>query len=122
MKIENKMSITLHHAIIVTSCAQDDLKRTRKKAKKLGMRVTDIVESEWNGPASFLVVPDGSLEGWTPSYEGDKARRKLMKFCKNNVSVHAIEVEYGGDYSIGEVIDATPPNNGVGRSREENII
>lgn len=99
-----------HHAIVVTSWKRDVLKDARKYAKKLKLEVTEIVESKWNSFATFVVLPDGSKEGWRESIDGDDRRAKLKerllsyRYDDKSSCLEWVEVQYGrDDYGIGGV-------------------
>jgi hypothetical protein len=60
-------------AIIVTADKAACL-IAQKQAIECGLRVTSAEAHHVNGLASFLIVPDGSKEGWQDSDDGEHAR------------------------------------------------
>jgi hypothetical protein len=97
------MGYISHHAIIVTSFSSELVTKAHATAVEIGMTVTPVVESPINGYASFMVVPDGSKEGWQPSHQGDSERRQFklwldnQRYEDNSTSLNWLEVNYGGD-------------------------
>ena len=76
------MSYTLHDAIIVTAHFLEEAEPAHAKASELGLQVTDIVVSDPNGWATFLIAPDGSKEGWPESDAGDSARAQWKAWAR----------------------------------------
>lgn len=94
------MGYMRHDAIIVTQWDLATLKKLRDKAIELGLVVTDIVKSPRNSYATFVVVPDGSKEGWDFSDEFDKKREEYKNWLiavYDDMYPDWIHVNYGGD-------------------------
>jgi len=71
------MGYMRHHAIIVTSWDHNALDAALHQAVLLGNTCTTISVSPTNDYRTFVVVPDGSKEGWEDSDKGDLARYQL---------------------------------------------
>lgn len=54
------------------------------EAVRLGLHVTSIRAHNINGRSSFLIVPDGSKEGWEDSDKGDAARAMWIEWERAN--------------------------------------
>ena len=99
-----------HHAIIVTGYKNTDINRARRKAKKLSLAVSNIVNSPVNGYMSFFVAPDGSKEGWAESYTGDENRIEFINYLQSirytdtSSPLSWIEIFYGDDDKIADII------------------
>lgn len=93
------MGYIRHHAIIVTAWDSRQLATCIAKAEELGLVHTEITESKINGYASFMIVPDGSKEGWGDSDEGESARAQWVKWAKESKNLWAdwVLLNYGGD-------------------------
>lgn len=93
------MGYMRHDAIIVTTWHREGLTKAYTKAKDLDLAVSEIVESPTNGYVSFLIAPDGSMEGWEASEIGEGSRRAWKKWVKNEkgLFVDWVHVNYGGD-------------------------
>lgn len=91
------MGYIAHHAIFVTGCG-DDIKEAHAKALEIfstfthevgvtvadGARlVTALTRGVTNGYQTFVIVPDGSKEGWSDSAEGDRCRDELISWLKS---------------------------------------
>lgn len=96
---ETTMGYIRHDAVIVTAWDAERLAKCVAKADELGLRHTNIVESQINGYASFLIVPDGSKEGWEDSNAGDALRAEWIVWARANrdLWVDWVLVSYGGD-------------------------
>ena len=70
-----------HHAIIITSCHMELIRKARKKAKELLMSFSNTIVSEVNVEYSFFIGTDGSKDGWEESNNGDKQRKEFMDWC-----------------------------------------
>ncbi len=99
------MGYMRHHAILVTSWDSQKLREARNFAVTItGERlVTRIIDGLVNSQATFVVVPDGSKEGWAESDNGDQWRAHIISWIQNqrydngsNVLSWA-EVQYGDD-------------------------
>lgn len=79
------MGYVRHNAIIVTGDsypeAQKKFLEVYVKAKELfGELVSPVIPSPTNGYQTFMIVPDGSKEGWDVSDEHDVKRHVLADF------------------------------------------
>lgn len=108
------MGYIRHHAIVVTDQLGDDIMEAHRQAQRIGLGVTPIADSEMNGTSSFLVVPDGSKEGWATSEEGDERRETFKRWLKAppppegdgpQFSLDWIEVQYGDDEGVSAITD-----------------
>lgn len=72
------MGYMRHHAIVVTTWDAKKINAARDEAVRLGNVCTLVCPSPSNGYQSFLVVPDGSKEGWPESDKGDGARAAFI--------------------------------------------
>ena len=70
-----------------------------RKAREMGLRVTSIKESQCNGYASFLVIPDGSKEGWDASNEFNGVRAQFIEWLEDpqTEKFDWVALRYGGD-------------------------
>lgn len=106
------MGYIKHDGIIVTSGDRKDAEVAAGKATALGLQCTSIVESRTNGYASFLIIPDGSKEGWEASEEAEKARSLWKAWAekdavvKDHVFVDYAHVRFGGDDEYAAVISS----------------
>ena len=106
------MGYIRHDAIIVTSFNEEGLTQARGVAIKEGLKVTDITEGNINGYVSFLIVPDGSKEGWEESDRCDDARASWKAWARqntpNDVLFDWVHVSYAGDLAEDtKVVDHT---------------
>jgi len=107
------MGYIRHHAIVVTSWDEKLLAKAHEMAKICGNNVTDIVGPLTNGCCTFCIVPDGSKEGWSTSYEGDDARLQFIAWMNHNrhecgsSSLQWVEVFYGNDDGKAQIVDST---------------
>ena len=90
------MGYIKHHAIIVTSWFAGDITQSRALAIDYGLTVSDVVRSPVNAYLSFIIVPDGSKEGWEESEVGNWAREKWIDTIKGS-AIDWVLVRYGGD-------------------------
>lgn len=95
------MGYVKHEAIIVTGCVEEALKKAKSKAESLGLRCTEVLSHNISHGFSFLVVPDGSKEGWNTSNECAEARDAFEFWLKrrerrNPSGTGFVRVEYGG--------------------------
>lgn len=92
-----------HHAIVVTCWDETELIAARAAALTAGCAVTLIGPPTTNGYVSFLVVPDGSKEGWPESDRGDTARDTFVAWIRAHTYGDGsnrydwAEVQYGDD-------------------------
>lgn len=105
-----------HNAIIVT-CGQDIVSIVWDKANEVfESKVTNIVSGVSNDYFSFLIVPDGSKEGWNNSDKWDSKRDYYFKWLEEyeltdsnlkgiiGTYVDCIEVYFGGDDEIAHIV------------------
>jgi len=96
-----------HHAILVTSWSEDHVTRAHAEAERLGVVITPVVKSPTNGYRSFVILPDGSKEGWAESDAGDTARAAFVSWLRDHCMViddgreswyvDWVEIEFPGD-------------------------
>jgi hypothetical protein len=93
-----------HHAIIVTSWDDQEIRRAHDAAVTIfGTGVSTPIPARVNGGASFFVPPDGSKEGWPDSDEGDARRTAFIKWLDRqryedgSTSLSWVEIWFGGD-------------------------
>ena len=108
------MGCMSHNAIIVTSYrsrltweAHRILDEVRDYAISLGCQVTECVESHTNGYVTFMIIPDGSKEGWRGSDEGDDRRAAFLEELKHRGDewyFDWVEVQYGNDDGITKIV------------------
>ena len=94
------MGYIRHDAIVVTSWKENHLAKARDKAAQLGLDVSPFFPSRINGYVTFLILPDGSKEGWKPSDAADEAREEWTAWVRgkgDNLYVDFAHVNYGGD-------------------------
>lgn len=107
------MGYIKHEAIIVTGWNEERLTAARDKAVELELVVTPFAESPVNGYKSFLIVPDGSKEGWEESDKGEVRREAWISWASDPEAggsrrVDWAMVRYGGDDP--ELADLTAHN------------
>lgn len=97
------MGYIKHHAIVVTAGDKGNANTGKQKAEALGLECTTIVGSRINGYYSFLIIPDGSKEGWVDSDKGNEARSAWIAWVKESyikgVWLDWALVRFGGDDS-----------------------
>lgn len=93
------MGYIRHDAIVVTGFQDKEFKSAHRKAVQLHLEVTEITESKINGYKSFLIIPDGSKEGWANSDNGDVARDAWKKWVRKQKKLYIdfAHVSFGGD-------------------------
>ena len=119
------MGYMCHHAIIVTSCMEDQIEKARKMILKLQPKTSDkliIDGGNWvspispkttNGYRSFFIAPDGSKEGWDESNRGDSFRDKVIKILDSfayedrSTCLEYVEVQYADDGENNKVTRAS---------------
>ena len=100
------MGHILRHTVIVTSWSGDELAKAHTKAQELGVLTTPIIASTVNGYAHFVVLPDGSKEGWALSAAGDERRAALLEHLRSaayedgSSCLEWFEVSYGSDDGV----------------------
>lgn len=99
------MGYIRHHAIVVTAWDAERAATAYSTAIRLGLTVTPPVTSPVNGYRSFLVVPDGSKEGWEHSEQGDQQRREFIAWLivEARGYVEWAEVAFGNDDESAKV-------------------
>lgn len=108
-----------HHTIVVTGLGypSDDVDQAHAKAHEIFGKyfkenvedcglVSDIITGVANCYCSFFVCPDGSKEGWQPSEDADLARKEFVEWLKEYGSCDFVEVSFGGDNNISEIINS----------------
>jgi len=114
------MGYMSHNAIIVTGYRKYGEKRgpvdeARDYATSLGCQVTECLESNTNGYVTFVVIPDGSKEGWDGSDAGDVRREAFLAEVKRRAGMTLVdeddawffdwaEIQYGNDDGITRII------------------
>lgn len=95
-----------HNAIVVTSGSSDSILIAWRKALDLFEgKITTIVEGVANGYFSFLIVPDGSKEGWKPSDNWDEKRDNYFDWAnETGMGFDCIEIRFGGDDYYSEIV------------------
>jgi hypothetical protein len=95
------MGHVVHNAILVTCWNHDRVRDIRRKAKYLGFKVSDLVESNVNGYISiFLCSPDGSKTGWKEDLEGNQRRDAFVTYLRKtwgSQDVRWVEIQYGDE-------------------------
>lgn len=94
------MGYMRHDVIIVTCWDENRVKRGHAKAKELGLPVSPIVKSPRNSYMTFMVVPDGSKEGWDFSNEMDVLRAKFEQWMIKTYDENFLDwvhINFGGD-------------------------
>jgi hypothetical protein len=92
------MGYICHHAIVVTAFDHKDAETIRWKAVDLGLTTTNVTDSPVNGYASFMVVPDGSKEGWSASDAGNNQRDEFLEWLTMlGPTCSWAEVQYGDE-------------------------
>lgn len=81
-------------AIIVTGHSADALSEPMRRARDLGLSCTDVAVHNINSGASFLIVPDGSKEGWSDSDRGDERRAAWIKWARETGGFRWVHVSY----------------------------
>lgn len=73
-----------HHAIIVTGWDESRMTYAHAYAANIiGMDTTPLTRSSTNGFLTFVVVPDGSKEGWEESDRGNERRARFIEWLKS---------------------------------------
>lgn len=106
------MGYTRHHAIICTSWSLARIAHASEVAEEIGLPVTAIHATPINSYSTFIVLPDGSKEGWTDSDDGDEMRERFIQYLRDKHTDedggHYIDwalVQYGDDYGNNCVLD-----------------
>lgn len=87
-----------HHAIIVTGFDHERVANAHRYAVDTGATVTDLILSPLNNWESFVVMPDGSKEGWADSDLGDRRRATIVEYLRQPDNwLDWVEVQYGDD-------------------------
>ena len=94
-----------HHAIVVSSWSEEDIKRAHSKAQEIFPWVSPISPPMTNGYASFFIPPDGSKEGWERSDFGDGERNQFIdwldtqRYGDGSSPLGWVEVQFYDDYN-----------------------
>lgn len=99
------MGYMLYHAIIVSTRTPSPapIREAWAAATYLGCTVTNWVSNHINDVRTFMVVPDGSKEGWPESNVGDDRRKefvdwlKTQEYADGSSSYHWVELSYGDE-------------------------
>lgn len=98
------MGYIRHQGIIVTGSdystygGRHSTAEARNKALELGLPCSEITSGTTNGYTSFLIVPDGSKEGWDESADQERKRAEWMDWAKSKGSgFNWACVTFGGD-------------------------
>lgn len=99
------MGTTQHHAIVVTASSLEQAHDLHRRASEIfsEQSLTRVHLAPHNGYASFVVLPDGSKEGWLPSNEYDEKRRKFVEILRKRSYCFWAEVTFG-EYGV-EVVN-----------------
>lgn len=97
------MSHIVHEAIVVTlagAMPSEGIKcgELIDFAKSRGLAVVGPAFSQVNGYLSFMIVPDGSSEGWEERTKADAAREEFLDWIREDPLVEYAHVRYGRDY------------------------
>lgn len=104
------MGYIRHNAIVVTTWKAEGARKAIEKARELCCQVAVQGAESINGYTTFVIVPDGSKEGWDASIEGDKRRNEFVKWiseqCYEDGSswYEWAEIAYGNDDRAVQVI------------------
>lgn len=97
------MGYIKHHTIVVTTWDTPNIQKARDMACECGCLVSEVVVSKDNGYMTFFVAPDGSKEGWDPSYAGDDSRNAFVRWLESqryddrSSPYEWFEASYGSD-------------------------
>lgn len=97
------MGYMRHHAIIVSTFSEKDVKLAHAKAAELGCDPQPIHYTGWNSIHTFMIPPDGSKEGWDESDAGDVRRADFLRwittlrFEDGSTVFDWCEVQYGDE-------------------------
>jgi hypothetical protein len=86
------MGYIKHHAIVVVAWDHEAAIAACFKAKELEMCTSDVSVSQTNGYFSFMILPDGSKEGWERSKEGDAQRTAYIEWLRTQSGLDWAEV------------------------------
>ena len=89
------MGVMKNHGIIVSSYSEA-IAKAAIKAQEIGLLITNTVDARIGYMASFLVVPDGSKEGWPDSNMFDEMREAFKRYLKEQ-KIDWVEVVFGCD-------------------------
>jgi len=105
------MGYERNHAIVVSSW-DDIIVKAHAEALRIyanegnypwSRTVSPIIPGIINDWHTFIVVPDGSKEGWDVSDEGDRRRDEFIewldaqRYDDDSTSIDWVEVQYGDD-------------------------
>lgn len=100
------MGMITHDAIVFTFGELEPAEKLRDTAIRLGLQCTSIETSKANGYCSFLVVPDGSKDGWPTSDQCDIARNQLLLLTDSN-QCEWVHVRYSDDHEHASLQDSS---------------
>lgn len=109
------MGYMRHHAILVTSWDASRIETAHEKAREIFSEamVGPLMESPINGYVTFLVIPDGSKEGWEHSEQGDTQRAEFVSWLNRqryedqSSWLKWAEVQYGDDEGEALIVHHT---------------
>lgn len=76
------MGYMKHDAIIVTAFRDADIQAGADRADQIGLTRTSVAVGPSNHHPTFLIVPDGSKEGWADSDFGDVLRGEWKAWAR----------------------------------------
>lgn len=98
------MGHIIHDAIVVTA-NEGHAKEAQAHAVFLGLKCSPAQEGDSNGYFSFLILPDGSKEGWAKSDEAGKKRQLWEKWAQaQDHSLEWVHVRFGDDFGEPKVV------------------
>jgi hypothetical protein len=98
-----------HDAVIMTAASYQpgpDIERFRESIpEEFRHLVIGPVESVTNGYRHYVLLPDGSKEGWADSDTGDDIRERFIglfsvRHDDGSSPQEGVHVTYGGDYEV----------------------
>lgn len=111
------MGYIRHHALIVTSCFEGVMEETHNQAIEIAKKhkkehlVSPIINSRMNSYETFMIIPDGSKEGWEDSETGNDIRSKLISYMKNRAEQDDcyfmpgwVLVQYGDEEGMTKIV------------------
>lgn len=115
------MSYMRHHAIVVTSVHELELRKAWKTIGGLcadeegcDVYVSEITpKADPNGYQSFFIAPDGSNENWDESNTGNKLRARIKLILRSyeyedkSTPLSWAEVQFGDENGVQKVVDAS---------------
>lgn len=107
------MGYIQHHAIVVTTYDEVRADQARAAAAANRCPVTAAHKSGVNSYYTFLVLPDGSKEGWFESDFDDRNRGAFVSWLRSQAfddgsNPYAwVEVQYGDDDGVTMVVGSS---------------